>query len=99
MTSLPSFLKIMFWDTDFDKLEILKNPHYIIKRVLDRGDTNAIKWLLKTFSKNQIVNTVTTSQEISRKTATFWASFYNIDRSKILCLQKPYTPTQWGLSS
>ena len=68
-------------------------------RVLDRGDTGSIKWLLNNYSKDEIENTIMKSRDLSQKTANFWADLYNMDRTKILCLQKHYSPIQFGLSS
>ena len=98
MSNIPKFIKPLFWDIDFLKLN-LKNTQFIIKRVLDRGGTNSIKWLFKNFPKNKIVDTIMISRDLSQKTANFWADIYNLDKSKILCLQKPYSPIQFGLSS
>ncbi|MBU0998063.1 hypothetical protein KJ570_00805, partial [Patescibacteria group bacterium] len=95
---LPLSFKPYFWDIDFSKLS-LDNTQFIIKRVLDRGDTNSIKWLINNYSKKDIKDTIMKSRDLSQKTANFWADLYKIDRTKILCLQKRYSPIQFGLSS
>ena len=95
---LPVSFKSYFWDIDFSKLNF-KNTRFIIKRVLDRGDTNSIKWLVNNYSKVDIENTIMKSRDLSQKTANFWADLYKMDRAKILCLQKHYSPIQFGLSS
>ncbi len=95
---LPVAFKPYFWDIDFSELD-LKNSQFIIKRVLDRGDTSSIKWLVNNYSKKDIENTIMKSRDLSQKTANFWADLYKMDRTKILCLQKPYSPIQFGLSS
>lgn len=95
---LPVAFKPYFWDIDFSKIN-LKNTQLIIKRVLDRGDTSSIKWLVNNYSKGDIENTIMKSRDLSQKTANFWADLYNMDRTKILCLQKHYSPIQFGLSS
>lgn len=99
MVKIPSQLKPLFWDIDFSNLNFTKNSHFIIKRVLDRGNTNNIRWLNKNYSKNEIIQTVLNSRDLSQKTANFWSDIYGLDQSKILCLQKPYSPTPFGLSS
>lgn len=45
---LPQDLKTLFWDTDFDTVDLEKHRNFIIRRVLDRGDWQAISWLRKT---------------------------------------------------
>ena len=99
MIKIPRDLKSLFWDIDFTILDASKSPQFIIKRVLDRGNTNNVNWLLKEFKKEDIIKTVSISRDLSQKTANFWADIYGLDKTKILCLQKPYSPTPFGLSS
>ncbi len=98
-TKLPKFLKQYFWDVDFDLLSFEKSKTFILKRVLDRGDDKAIKWLLKFYTKDDIKNLLYTSRDLSQKTANFWANYLNLDPKKVLCLQKPYSRIPFGLSS
>jgi len=44
---LPRDLENLFWDTDFDSLDLSEHANFIIRRVLDRGDWQAITWLRK----------------------------------------------------
>lgn len=99
MTKLPEFLKKYFWDVDFNSLNLERDRTFILKRVLDRGDTKAINWLNQHYTKRDIENLITTSRDLSQKTANFWAIFLNIDPKKVPCLQKPYSRIQFGLSS
>lgn len=99
MGSLPVTLKINFWDVEFEKLDSEKNATFIIKRILDRGNTEAVLWLTSNYSEDQIKNVIKTSRDISRKTANFWAKILNIEIQEILCLKKPYSPIHFGLSS
>lgn len=96
---LPLFFKPYFWDVDFSSLDLSENPSFIIKRTLDRGNIKALKWLLNYYPKEIIKETIISSRDLSQKTANFWADVFNLDRMKILCLQKPYSRTQFGLSS
>lgn len=95
---IPSSFKSYFWDVDFSSLD-LKNSGFIIKRVLDRGNTGSIKWLVNNFSRNDIKDTIMNSRDLSQKTANFWSDVYNLDKTKILCLQKPYSLIPWSIAS
>ena len=97
MIKVPKEFKTYFWDIDFDKLEASKHPKFVIKRVLDHGDTDAIRWLQRNFDDKDIINVVMTSRDISRISANFWADYYNLNKSNVVCLQKPYTPIRFGL--
>ncbi len=97
--TLPQSFKEYFWDVDFDKLDLKKSRTFILKRLLDRGDTKALNFLRKYYQREEIKDLLFSTKDISQKTATFWADYLNIDHKKVVCLQKPYSPIQFGLSS
>ena len=98
-TQLPEFLKPCFWDITFEDLKLEKSRYFILERVLDRGNTQAIKWALSIFSKDEIRDVLLTSRDLSGKTANFWAEMMHVDKGKVPCLQKPYSPIPFGPSN
>jgi len=98
-TKLPEAFRSYFWDVDFDKLSADKHSFLITKRVLDRGNTSAIRWLLKTYGTDNIREVLLISRDISRPTGNFWAGVLSIDKSTLPCLQKPYSPIHFELYS
>ena len=98
-TTLPQFLRPYFWDVKFEDVDRNKNKHFIIKRVLDRGETRDIKFLIKNYGLDEIKKVVLTTRDLSRPTGNFWADILDLDKSKLPCLQKPYSPIHWGLFS
>lgn len=96
---LPKFLKKYFWDVDFELMKFKESKTFILKRVLDRGDTKALNWLKRNFTKEEIRQLLLISRDLSRKTANFWADILKIDHKKVPCLQKPYSRIPFGLSS
>lgn len=103
--NLPGSFKSYFWDVDFDSLRLEKKQSFstkksfILKRLLDRGDTEAINWVKENYNRKEIEELLLTTRDISQKTANFWADFLKLDRQKVPCLQKPYTRIPFGLSS
>ena len=51
---LPEDLETLFWDCDFRDLSWERNGNFIIRRILDRGDWDAIKWLRQTVGDQAI---------------------------------------------
>jgi len=96
---LPDFLRSYFWDVSFEELEIKKHAFFVIKRVLDRGNLRDVHWLVKTYGKDAIKEVVMGTKDLARPTGNFWADMLGLDKSKIPCLQKPYSPIHFGLSS
>lgn len=99
MKKIPSEFKSYFWDIDFDKLQFKKDYYFIIKRVLDHGNTAAIKWLVKQYPKEAIKSVLLTSRDLSRITANFWSDVYHLDKAKVPALQKLYDQIPWGIAS
>lgn len=93
MKRLPDFLKEYFWEIDFEKLDSEAKPDYVLERLLEYGDVQAVKWMLQEFSSEKIEETLIKSRAITRKSANFWAVYFGLDRGKIRCLQKP-SPSQ-----
>lgn len=45
---LPSSLESIFWDCDFSSLTWREHSSFIIRRILDSGGREAMKWLRRT---------------------------------------------------
>ncbi|MGB0388376.1 MAG: DUF6922 domain-containing protein [Ardenticatenaceae bacterium] len=86
--SLPDFLRPYFWDVDLASVRLPKHEVYVIERVLEYGDDQAIRWLNR-FSPDTITNVVRRSRRISRNTANLWALVLNIPKEQIRCLKAP----------
>lgn len=91
-TKLPEFLKPYFWDVEFNDIDVEKSKHFIVKRAIDRGNTSAVKFVIKTYGLDAIREVVLTTRDISRPTGNFWADMLNLDKKQVPCLQKPYEP-------
>lgn len=85
-----SILKPIFWDLDAEKLDIKKNAHSIIERVLEWGDSEQVHWMMKTYSKEEIIERVKASRQLSQKSANFWANYYKIPKDEVKCLNKSF---------
>ncbi|OIP57466.1 MAG: hypothetical protein COX79_00520 [Candidatus Levybacteria bacterium CG_4_10_14_0_2_um_filter_36_16] len=95
-TTLPQFLRPYFWDVKFEDINIAKNPQFVLKRIIDRGDTKSLFWALTKFSLEDIRNIITTSRDLSPRTANFWAFVMGINPKQVPCLQKPYSRIPFG---
>lgn len=90
MAKLPHQFHRYFWDTDPKKLDIIDKKDYVIKRILEMGDIAALKWLNQTYSRSQLTSTLTTSKQISQKSAQFFSLIYGVDPNRILCLKPEF---------
>lgn len=87
---LPEFMRPYFWDVDFSRLDPQKNPQYVIERLLEHADLKAVRWVLKNFDRKTIISTLKNRRGFSRKTANFWALYFNIPREEMICFKKGF---------
>lgn len=90
MRKLPGFLKKYFWDVEVKKIDTEAYSRYVLAKLLEYGDEKAINWMKRNFTKNQIEDVLYHYRIVSPQSANFWAVVFNIDKKKVLCLQKPY---------
>lgn len=84
------FKKKYFWDVDVNKLDLEKKPYFVINRLLDKGNAEAVKWVRKNYSDEKIVSTFTKLRDFNPKVARFWALYLKIPEKDVVCLQQPY---------
>lgn len=89
--SIPQEFKRFFWDTKFSDLHLEQHKMFIIERLLEEGNSNAIRWLLNVFPSHDLEHVVCTSRRIRAKTASFWKNRLSIHKP-ILCMQKHSFP-------
>jgi len=85
-----SILHPIFWDLDVEKLDLKENSRQIIERILEWGNTPQVHWMFKNYSKEEITEVVKGSRQLSKKSANFWADYYNISKSEVKCLNKSF---------
>lgn len=90
MKQLPKSVWKYFWDTEVGQVDVDKNSHYIIERVLEWGRTEDIKWLIGQYGMSEIKKVLMSSRQMPQKQANFWASIWDIPREEVLCLQPEF---------
>ena len=87
---VPDTFKGFFWDVNFDTLSPKTHPYYVINRLLDKGDLEAARWVVRTFPKDMIVHTFKTIRDFTPWTGTFWQRYLNIPKEEVACLHPSY---------
>ena len=65
-------LEKYFWDVNFKNLDVKAHKKYILERILEMGDEQAVKWMEKNFSKEDTLEVLKKSRQISPKSRNFW---------------------------
>ena len=71
-TTLPGTVQKYFWDCDIKELSLEEHRHFIIERILNFGDDDAVRWLLDHTKPASIKNVVQHGRNLSEKTRNFW---------------------------
>ena len=87
---LPPALYKFFWDIDATKLNPSEYVPYVINRLLDKGDLEAARWVLHSFPRTTIIETLKTMRDFSPWNGRFWASYLEIPEEEVACLREPY---------
>ncbi|WAM36938.1 DUF6922 domain-containing protein [Caldicellulosiruptor acetigenus] len=90
--NIPEFLRYLFWDTDFTKLDAREHKEHIISRILEYGNIEAYRWLFRTYSEEEIAEVVKNSLNISPPTAYMMANVLDIPLEEIRCLRRKVFP-------
>lgn len=89
-TSIPPSIHKFFWDVDPKGVNPQKSPKYVINRLLDKGDLEAARWVLASFDKGTIIETLKTMRDFSPWNGTFWSAYLHIPEEEVACLQPSY---------
>ena len=77
----------MFWDANLDELDPTAYPFYAIERVLEYGgDEEAVGWMRRTFTDEQILDVLRTDRRLTPPSATFWAFIFGVRASDVAAL-------------
>ena len=90
LQKLPRRMYQYFWDVNPSQLAVDKYPEYVIERVLNLGDLQAVKWVWDVFGREKIVKVIKTSRQINLKTANFFSKLLGINPDEILCFNKEF---------
>jgi hypothetical protein len=75
---VPERLSPLFWDTSLSKIHIKRNARYIIERVLEFGNMDAVKWLQKVYNLQTIIDVLNMSRIITEKSRNFWLIWFGV---------------------
>ncbi len=85
---IPAELHKFFWEYKIKEIDEDKHWFTIIERLLEHGNDKAIRWVVKRYPQEKIIEVVKTSRSLSRKTANFWKNFFQLREEEVVCLQK-----------
>jgi len=92
-SKLPRKFYSYFWDVNPRKINLEEKPVFVIKRVLEYGETESVDWLKQIYGLKKIKHALLKTRDLSRKTGLFWAGVLGLEQNDLPCLQIPYHRT------
>ncbi len=91
---IPGFLHRYFWDHQSNLIDDDRHAFFIIERLLEVGNDEAILWVFGRYPDEQIIEVIKNSRSLSRKTANFWTNYFRLDKGEVHCLQTSSPATE-----
>jgi len=82
---VPGWLKLFFWDVRVEDLNIHDNHIFIIERLLNEGDQDALCWLFSMYDEERIKEAVLAGRGLSLKTARCWQNYFDLEEEQMHC--------------
>ncbi len=72
MANIPSEFKPLFWDTQFEKLDLVEDKRYIIARLYNYGTLETVDWVNATYNKSDIEDTARNFRDLKPLVANYF---------------------------
>ncbi len=66
----------------------------VIKRIMEHGDSTAVLWMQENFSEAELAAVLSSTRDLSRRSANYWAIMLGVNREHVKCLKTPFPTAQ-----
>jgi hypothetical protein len=84
-------MRPFFWDVDFASLSVHGHSYFIIGRLMEHGNVEALRFLMRTYSRQELAGALKTSRSLSKRSRKFWALLLDVKEES--CSPKRYLKT------
>jgi hypothetical protein len=78
-TAVPEHFRTLFWDTDLKNIHMKRNARYIIERILEFGSLDALNWLQRVYTVQNIIDVLSTGRGMSQRSRIFWKLWFGVE--------------------
>lgn len=75
--TVPSRFRTIFWDSDPAEVDLRRNSRYVIERVLEIGDLDALHWIQRLYPTRCIMEVCAASRKLHPKSRSFWEIWFD----------------------
>ncbi len=78
----------LFWDIDFQNIDVQKHRTIIIERVITRGNLKDLKILFQLYTPAIIKQEIVKAGFLDKKSLNWVSGYFNIPKTKFTCYSK-----------
>lgn len=78
------------WGANINSLDIQSDKFLIIERVLEHGGDEQVRFVMETYSKDDIIQVVKESSYLTPKTVNYWCMFFGLKKENTRCFIRPF---------
>ena len=75
---IPRRFYPLFWDSNPSRIGLKRNAHYVIERILELGDLDAVHWLQRIYPVKDLIEVFEVSRGISPRSRNFWRLWFEV---------------------
>ena len=89
--------RVLFWDTDYDKIDWDNKARYVIERVVTRGNWSDWRNVCAYYSLDRIRTEMLQSRDLDKKTLNFLSKLFEIPQEQFRCYRYHQSnPGHWN---
>jgi hypothetical protein len=77
-STVPIRFSSLFWDTSLSNVHLKRNARYIIERILEFGDIDALEWLQRIYPVKTIIHVLYLNKVLSERSRNFWTLWFGV---------------------
>ena len=83
---IPSYARPFLWSYEIDRLDLVRNKKRIITNILNLGSFEATRWLLKTYTRDDLKSAIVDPLpgEWNRKSFNYWCLIFDVKPNLIV---------------
>jgi hypothetical protein len=97
MTFKETLHKKLFWDSDFEKLDLDLHKKYVVERVLERApEWITFKKMIEYYGREHLINIIKDLYYLDDRTISFCENYFEIPKEEMRCyIRKQSMPKHW----
>lgn len=77
------YTRKLFWDIPLENIDSQKHKDFIVERVIGRGGLYDFYYLLKLYTKEEIIGALKKSRSFDRKIVNFCSLYFHIPKAEM----------------